>query len=94
MVSGFPEQTVVRQGSLVFCVSRSLEANPHSGREGEALTALPVEGATQAPAICSEAEHEQMESLERNERVCGECPTRILITMEYPGFTNRNIILH
>ena len=26
MVSGFPEQTVERQGSLVFCVSKSSEA--------------------------------------------------------------------
>jgi len=40
---------------------------------------LLVEGATQAPA--------KYESLERNERVCGECPTPlpILIFMENMG---------
>jgi hypothetical protein len=42
----FLEQTVARQGSLVFCVSKS-----------------------------SAAERERLKSLERKERVCGECPT-------------------
>jgi hypothetical protein len=34
--------------------------------------------------ICKsyEAERERVKSLERNERVCGECPTQILILME------------
>ncbi len=41
MVSGCPEQTVARRGSLVFYASKS-----------------------------SEAEREQLEPLERNERVC------------------------
>jgi hypothetical protein len=41
MVSGFFEQTVERRGSLIFCVRRSFEASPHSGREGESLTAWP-----------------------------------------------------
>jgi hypothetical protein len=53
MVLGFPEQTVVRQGSLVFCVSKS-----------------------------SAAERERLKSLERKERVCGECPTHMLIFMK------------
>ena len=34
MVSGFPEQTVAIQGSLVFYVRKGSEASPHSGREG------------------------------------------------------------
>jgi hypothetical protein len=33
----------------------------------------------------SEGSRECMESLERNERVCGECPTQMLIPMENPG---------
>jgi hypothetical protein len=51
-------QTVERQGSLVFCVSKGSKASPHCGREGETLAALPVDGATQAPVICSAAERE------------------------------------
>jgi len=34
MVSGIPEQTVERRGSLVFCVSKNSETSPHSGRRG------------------------------------------------------------
>jgi len=55
----FLKQIVERQESLVFCVSRSFEASPRSGREGETLTALQAEGATQAPVICSEADRER-----------------------------------
>ena len=50
MVSGFPEQTVERRGSLVFCVGKS-----------------------------SEVERERMVAAGANERVCGECPTPMLI---------------
>jgi len=34
----------------------------------------------------SEAERERMKPLERNERVCGENPTPILILEKDPGF--------
>jgi len=56
----FLKQTVEKRGILVFRVSKSSETSPHSGREGETLTALQAEGATQAPVICSESERERM----------------------------------
>jgi hypothetical protein len=56
MVSGCPEQTVVRRGSLVFCISKS-----------------------------SEAERERMKPPERNESVCGDIPTQMLILTANPG---------
>jgi hypothetical protein len=52
MTSGFPEQTVMKRGSLVFCIGKGFETSPHGGREGEARRALLAEGATQAPGIC------------------------------------------
>jgi hypothetical protein len=75
MVSGFSKQTVEKARKLGLLRKQSSEISTHSGREGESLTALPGEGATQAPVICSTAEREQVESPERNERVCEECPT-------------------
>jgi hypothetical protein len=88
MVSVFPKQTVVKRGSLVFCVSKNSETSPHSGREGETLTALPVEGTTQAPEIWAAAEHERRSPLQRMSVFAGNCPTPMDILMENLGWKN------
>jgi hypothetical protein len=85
MVSGIPEQTVERRGSLVFCVSKNSETSPHSGRRGGSVPLGAIEGATQAPLIWAEVDRERMQPLELNERVCGECPIPRHILMENLG---------
>jgi hypothetical protein len=60
---------------------QSFETSPHSGREGETLTALLAEGATQAPVIWAEAERERRSPLERMSVFAGKIPTQVLILM-------------
>jgi hypothetical protein len=60
MVSGIPLANRREARKLGLLHNKGSEASPHSGREGETLTALQAEGATQAPVICSAAERERM----------------------------------
>ena len=62
---GFSFSKPSRSKEAWFLHKQSSKTSPHSGREGETLTALPVEGATQAPAICSVAECERRSPLEQ-----------------------------
>jgi len=86
MVSGFPLANRREARKLGLLREQSSEVRPHSRREWETLTALPIEGATQAPVIWAEAERERRSPLERNERVCGECPTYMLILGKFEIF--------
>jgi hypothetical protein len=79
------KQTVERLRKLGLLHKQSSEISPHSGREGETLTALPVEGATQAPVIWSTAERERLKPLERMSVFVGNSPTPIYILMDNPG---------
>jgi len=62
-VSGIPLANRREARELCLLRQQSSETSPHSGREGETLTALQAEGATQAPVICSEAEREQQDRI-------------------------------
>jgi len=84
-VSGFPEQTVEGRGSLVFCISKSFEISPHSGREGKTLTVSQVEGATQAPVIWAEAERELWSRWSAMNVFAENSPTQIYTIMENSG---------
>ncbi len=84
MVSGFSKQTVEKQGSLVFCESKAPKPAHTVGERG-ALTALPGEGATQAPVICSEAERERMEPLERMSVFAGNARHRCSSSVKKRG---------
>jgi len=87
-----PKQTVERRGSLVFCICKGWEASAHSGREGETLTALQAEGATQAPVICSAAERERRSPLERSSVFAGNarssCSSLCQVVFKIASFPN------
>jgi hypothetical protein len=91
MVSGFPEQTVVRQESLVFCISKSSKGS----REHELAHTVGDKGSLHGlcswrgrPPYGDRREPQRLQPLDRMSVFAGNSPTQMLALMENLGFNN------